>query len=58
MEYYWALLGIEPTCDVKAIKKAYAKKSKEFHPAEHPEEYERIKSAYQMVLPEAAWRKR
>ena len=50
MEYYWALLGIEPTCDVKAIKKAYAKKSKEFHPSEHPEEYERIKFAYQMAL--------
>lgn len=50
MEYYWALLGIEPTCDVKAIKKAYAKKSKEFHPSEHPEEYERIKTAYQMAL--------
>ncbi len=53
MEYYWALLGIKPTCDVKAIKKAYAKKAKEFHPSEHPEEYERIKSAYQMALADA-----
>ena len=53
MEYYWALLGIEPTCDVKAIKKAYAKKAKEFHPAEHPEEYKRIKTAYQMALADA-----
>ncbi|MBQ2533530.1 MAG: DnaJ domain-containing protein, partial [Lachnospiraceae bacterium] len=53
MEYYWALLGIKPTCDVKAIKKAYAKKAKEFHPSEHPEEYKRIKTAYQMALADA-----
>lgn len=35
----WDILGISPTSDKRAIKKAYAAKCAACHPEEHPEEY-------------------
>ena len=35
----FTVLGIEPTTEKKTIKRAYAAKSREFHPEEHPEEF-------------------
>lgn len=50
MRNCWSVLGIQPTADKKEIKKAYAAKSREFHPAEHPVEYEELKKAYQEAI--------
>ncbi|MBP5265384.1 MAG: DnaJ domain-containing protein, partial [Lachnospiraceae bacterium] len=50
MRNCWSVLGISPTADKKEIKKAYAAKSREFHPAEHPAEYEELKKAYQEAI--------
>lgn len=46
----WKKLGIEPTTDKKAIRKAYAAKTKEIHPEEKPEEFKQLHEAYQAAL--------
>lgn len=46
----WDRLGIAPTNDIKAIKSAYAAKAKEFHPEEHPEEFQELQSAYKAAV--------
>lgn len=46
----WRILQIEPTTDLRAIKKAYAKRSKEVHPEEKPEEFSQLYEAYQSAL--------
>ena len=42
----WKILGIEQTTDLAAIKTAYAAKAKEWHPEEHPEEFQQLQQAY------------
>ncbi|OWR28355.1 hypothetical protein CDO73_18970 [Saccharibacillus sp. O23] len=49
----WAMLGIEPTSEVKTIKRAYARKLKECHPEENPENFQRIRQSYESALEEA-----
>lgn len=51
----WAMLGIEPTSEVKTIKRAYARKLKECHPEENPENFQRIRQSYESALEEAKW---
>ena len=46
----WDILGIEPTNNVKEIRKRYAELVKEYHPEEHPEEYQQILEAYQLAM--------
>lgn len=46
----WKILGIQPTNDKKAIKRAYARKTREMHPEEHPEEFQELYQAYQIAL--------
>ncbi len=46
----WEILDISPTTDKKIIKKAYAARSKIFHPEEKPEEFEQLYQAYQEAL--------
>lgn len=46
----WAILGINPTDDVKEIKKRYATLVKEYHPEEHPEKYQEIVMAYKQAV--------
>lgn len=46
----WKTLGIEPTTDKRAIRKAYASKTREIHPEEKPEEFRRLHEAYQAAL--------
>lgn len=46
----WELLGIEPTDNIAEIKKAYAKKSKEYHPEEHPEEFRELHASYKEAV--------
>ena len=47
---YWAILQIESTTDEKAIKRAYAKLSRQYHPQEHPEEFKNLKEAYKDAI--------
>ncbi len=49
----WKVLGTEPTVDKKAIKKAYAAKTREIHPEERPEEFQQLHEAYQAALAHA-----
>ena len=51
---YWSILGIQPTNNLKDIKRAYAKQSKVYHPEDDPENFQRLQKAYQETL---AWQK-
>lgn len=44
------VLGIEPTDEIKKIKRAYAVKAKECHPEEYPEEFRVLYDAYKEAL--------
>lgn len=46
----WKTLGIEPTRDVTAIRKAYAQAARRYHPEEQPEEFQRLHTAYEKAL--------
>lgn len=46
----WEILGIEPTRDKKLIRRAYAKKCRECHPEDHPEEFRLLRQAYERAL--------
>ena len=46
----WEWLEIEPTSDVNVIKAAYAEASKKYHPAEHPEEFKRLRDSYKVAI--------
>ncbi len=45
----WKILEIDPTDNVREIKRAYAAKSKVVHPEEHPEEFRELHEAYEMA---------
>ena len=51
---FWSILGIQPTNNLKDIKRAYAKQSKVYHPEDDPENFQRLQKAYQGAL---AWQK-
>ncbi|MCI9148752.1 MAG: J domain-containing protein [Hungatella sp.] len=46
----WEILGLDPTGDKRAVKKAYAGKCRTCHPEEHPEEFKRLRQAYEEAL--------
>lgn len=46
-------MGIEPTDDIRAIKSAYALKSKEYHPEEQPEKFRQLHSSYKEAVAQA-----
>ena len=46
----WEILGIEKTTDRRAIRRAYAAKSKTCHPEETPEAFQRLHAAYEQAL--------
>ncbi len=49
----WEILGIEPTHDVKTIRKRYSELVRLYHPEDQPEIYQQIVEAYQSALREA-----
>ena len=51
---FWSILSIQPTNNLKDIKRAYAKQSKVYHPEDDPENFQRLQKAYQEAL---AWQK-
>ncbi|MDR9856648.1 hypothetical protein RJP21_23885 [Paenibacillus sp. VCA1] len=46
----WDRLGIRPTHDVKAIKRAYAKQLKIHHPEEDPQGYQALREAFDAAV--------
>lgn len=46
----WKILGIEPTQDVKVIRRCYAELVRLYHPEDQPELYQEIVQAYQEAL--------
>ena len=53
----WEILGIEPTTDVKLIRRRYAELVRLYHPEDQPEIYQQIVEAYQSALREARSKK-
>ena len=53
----WETLGIEPTTDVKFIRRRYAELVRLYHPEDQPEIYQEIVEAYQEALTYARSRK-
>lgn len=49
----WEILGMEPTHDVKLIRRRYAELVRLYHPEDQPEIYQQIVEAYQSALREA-----
>ncbi|MFG6430930.1 hypothetical protein [Roseateles sp. LYH14W] len=54
-EQDWALLGIEPTTELAAIKKAYALKLKVTRPDDDAEAYQALRGAYERAQQWARW---
>lgn len=50
MDNIWIVLGLEPTQDVSAIKRAYAQKTRTCHPEEDPQGFLELRKAYQAAL--------
>src|SRR6267142_1452430 len=48
--YPWDLLGIEPTEDVRAIKRAYGRLLQTHRPDEDQAAFERLRQAYEYAL--------
>lgn len=46
----WEWLGIPPTTDILTIKKAFAAKTKEYHPEENPGEFMALQKAYKSAV--------
>ena len=46
----YTILEIEPTDNIKDIKRAYAKVIRKYHPEENPEEWKRVHDAYEQIL--------
>ncbi|HEY8879704.1 MAG TPA: J domain-containing protein [Roseateles sp.] len=53
----WALLGIEPTTELAAIKKAYALKLRATRPDDDAEAYQALRAAYERVQQWVKWQR-
>ncbi len=50
MDSIWSILGLKPTRDVSAVRRAYAQKARTCHPEENPEGFLKLRKAYQAAL--------
>ncbi|MCI8608945.1 MAG: tetratricopeptide repeat protein [Firmicutes bacterium] len=50
MTINWTILGLEPTQDISAIKKAYRVRLQETNPEDKPEEFMALREAYETAL--------
>lgn len=50
MDNIWDILEIQPTRDVGAVKRAYARLAGKYHPEEEPEKFLQLRQAYQAAL--------
>lgn len=50
MDRIWNILQTEATTDKRKIRSAYARRSREIHPEEKPEEFQELYEAYQRAL--------
>ena len=46
----WKILDIDPTTDIKIIRRAYARQSRFCHPEEKPEAFKQLHRAYQQAM--------
>lgn len=56
MQGAWHILGIDPTSDERAIKRAYAKQLKQTRPEDDAEGFQALRSAYDQALAEVRYR--
>jgi hypothetical protein len=49
------LLGVEPPASEQDLKRAYTRLIRRFKPEHHPEEFRRIRAAYESALEQAKW---
>jgi hypothetical protein len=49
---YYQILGVNEEADLREIKKAYARKIREFSPETHPEEFNKLREAYEILSSE------
>ncbi len=50
MNGYWEILGLEPTRDSAAIRRAYAQKTRTCHPEDNPDGFLKLREAYQAAM--------
>ena len=50
MNEIWMILGIEPTKDKKEITAAYRAKLSDTNPEDKPEEFKKLRNAYEEAL--------
>lgn len=46
----WQQLGIDPTQDIRTVKRAYARRIKAVHPEDDPQGFQQLRAAYESAL--------